>query len=70
LTDRRDAQVDPAGWAATARTTSFWPFAKWNVLGDAAPPVTARPLVIAVVAYVVLILAHPWLFGAAVVPSW
>jgi uncharacterized membrane protein len=28
LTDRRDAAVDPAGWAETWRTTSFWPPAR------------------------------------------
>jgi uncharacterized membrane protein len=64
LTDRRDAEVDPAGWTETKRTTSFWPFAKWNARSDA---VTFRPLIIGGVAYVLLILLHPWLFGAPVI---
>jgi uncharacterized membrane protein len=61
LTDLRDAEVDPAGWTETKRTTSFWPFAKWNARSDV---VTFRPLIIGGVAYVLLILLHPWLFGA------
>ncbi|MGH6918022.1 MAG: NnrU family protein, partial [Geminicoccaceae bacterium] len=64
LTDRRDAEVDPARWAETARTTSFWPFAKWHVRTD---PVTVRPLIIGAVVYVALVLLHPWLFGMPVV---
>ncbi|MGH6901794.1 MAG: NnrU family protein [Geminicoccaceae bacterium] len=64
LTDRRDAEVDPAGFAQTRRTTSFWPFAKWNARTD---PVTLRPLVIGAIVYVALILLHPWLFGAPVI---
>lgn len=67
LTDRRDALADPAGWAETERTTSFWPFAKWHE-ASAAAPITIRPLVIGAAVYVVLILVHPWLFGAAVIP--
>lgn len=63
LTDRRDAEVDPAGFAETRRTTSSWPFAKWNARSD---PVTLRPLVIGAIVYVALILLHPWLFGAPV----
>jgi uncharacterized membrane protein len=63
LTDRRDAEVDPAGWAASARTTSLWPLAKWHARSD---PVTIRPLIAGVVAYLVLILLHPWLFGMPV----
>jgi uncharacterized membrane protein len=63
LTDRRDAALDPAGWAETARTTSIWPFAKWHGRSD---PVTMRPLLAGAIAYVVLILLHPWLFGAPV----
>ena len=64
LTDRRDAEVDPAGWTETKRTTSFWPFAKWRARSDV---VTFRPLIIGGVAYVLLILLHPWLFGAPVI---
>jgi uncharacterized membrane protein len=64
LTDRRDAKLDPAGFAETARTTSVWPFARWHARSD---PVTVRPLVIGAVAYLVLILLHPWLFGMPVV---
>jgi uncharacterized membrane protein len=63
LTDRRDAEVDPAGFAETRRTTSFWPFAKWSARSD---PVTLRPLVIGAIVYIALILLHPWLFGAPV----
>ena len=63
LTDRRDAAIDPAGWAETRRTTSFWPFAKWRAGND---PVTFRPLIIGAIVYVALILLHPWLFGAPV----
>jgi uncharacterized membrane protein len=63
LTDRRDAAIDPARWAETRRTTSFWPFAKWHARSD---PVTLRPLIIGGVVYVALILLHPWLFGAPV----
>jgi uncharacterized membrane protein len=64
LTDRRDAEVDPAGWTETARTTSLWPFARWHARSD---PVTVRPLIIGIAVYVVLILLHPWLFGMPVV---
>jgi uncharacterized membrane protein len=64
LSDRRDAEVDPAGWAETARTTSLLPFARWRARGD---PVTLRPLVAGAIAYVVLVLLHPWLFGAPAV---
>ena len=64
LTDRRDAALDPAGWQEARRTTSFWPFARWHASSD---PVTLRPLVIGAIAYVVLILLHPWLFGAPVI---
>jgi uncharacterized membrane protein len=63
LTDRRDAEVDPAGWAETRRTSSIWPFAKWRARSD---PVTLRPLLLGAVVYVALILLHPWLFGAPV----
>jgi hypothetical protein len=38
--------------------------AKWNARSDA---VTFRPLIIGGVAYVLLILLHPWLFGAPVI---
>lgn len=69
LTDRRDALVDPDGWAETERTTSFWPFAKWHVAGGEAAKVTVRPLLIGAAVYVVLILVHPWLFGVPVIPS-
>ena len=65
LTDRRDAEVDPMAWAETRRTTSFWPFAKWRA-GSA--PVTLRPLIIGAIVYLALILLHPWLFGASVIP--
>jgi uncharacterized membrane protein len=64
LTDRRDAALDPAGWQEIRQTTSFWPFAKWHVRSD---PVTFRPLIIGVIVYVVLVLLHPWLFGAPVI---
>jgi uncharacterized membrane protein len=64
LTDRRDAEIDPAGWAETARTTSSWPFASWHARSD---PVTIRPLIIGLAVYGVLILLHPWLFGMPVV---
>ena len=63
MTDRRDAAIDPAGWAETRRTTSFWPFAGWHARSD---PVTLRPLIVGVIVYVALILLHPWLFGAPV----
>jgi uncharacterized membrane protein len=64
LTDRRDAAIDPAGWSKTRRTTSFWPFANWHARND---PMTFRPLIIGALAYVALILLHPWLFGAPVI---
>jgi uncharacterized membrane protein len=64
LTDRRDAEIDPAAWAETRRTTSFWPFARWRAGGA---PVTLRPLIIGAIVYVALILLHPWLFGASVI---
>jgi uncharacterized membrane protein len=64
LTDRRDAEVDPAGWQETRRTTSFWPFAKWHARSD---PVTVRPLIIGTIVYVALVLLHPWLFGMPVI---
>lgn len=67
LTDRRDTEVDPEGWAATARTTSLWPFRKWQVADGDRAIITFRPLFIGVVVYVVLILAHPYLFGVPVV---
>jgi uncharacterized membrane protein len=63
LTDRRDAEVDPQGFEEIRRTTSLVPFARWGARSD---PVTVRPLLIGVVVYVVLILLHPWLFGAPV----
>jgi uncharacterized membrane protein len=63
LTDRRDAEVAPEGFAEIRRTTSLVPFARWGARSD---PVTLRPLLIGVVVYVVLILLHPWLFGAPV----
>jgi uncharacterized membrane protein len=63
LTDRRDAEADPEGFAEIRRTTSLVPFARWGARSD---PVTLRPLLIGVVVYVVLILLHPWLFGAPV----
>jgi uncharacterized membrane protein len=66
LTDRRDAALDPAGWQETRRTTSLLPFAKWHARSD---PVTMRPLIIGGVVYVVLVLVHPWLFGAPVIVS-
>ncbi|MEM7025943.1 MAG: NnrU family protein [Pseudomonadota bacterium] len=65
LTDRRDAEVDPEGWAETERTTSLVPFAHWRA-GTA--PITVRPILIGVAVYVALILLHPWLFGAPVIP--
>ena len=65
LTDRRDAAVDPVGWAETARTTSLLPFTRWGARRD---PVTLRPLIAGAIVYVVLVLLHPWLFGAPVVP--
>jgi uncharacterized membrane protein len=64
LTDRRDAAVDPAGFAETRRATSFWPFARWRGRRD---PVTLRPLIVGVIVYLALILLHPWLFGAPVI---
>ena len=64
LTDRRDAEVDPAAWQETRRTTSIWPFARWHARSD---PVMFRPLIIGVIAYVALVLLHPWLFGAPVI---
>ena len=64
LTDRRDAEIDPAAWAETRRTTSFWPFARWRAGGA---PVTLRPLIIGAIVYLALILLHPWLFGASVI---
>ncbi|MFQ5971302.1 MAG: NnrU family protein [Alphaproteobacteria bacterium] len=68
LTDRRDAVVDPERWAELNRTTSLVPFAKWNATGDVAAQVTMRPLVVGVIAFVVLILLHPWLFGVPAIP--
>ena len=65
LTDRRDAEIDPAGWAEARRTTSLWPFARWHARSD---PVTLRPLIIGAIVYAALILLHPWLFGAPVIP--
>jgi uncharacterized membrane protein len=65
LTDRRDAAADPAGFAEARRTTSFWPFVRWHARSD---PVTLRPLIVGVIVYLVLILLHPWLFGAPVLP--
>jgi uncharacterized membrane protein len=64
LTDRRDAKVEPAAFAETSRTTSFWPFAKWHARSDR---ITMRPLIAGAIVYVVLILLHPWLFGMPVV---
>ncbi len=64
LTDRRDAKVEPAAFADTARTTSFWPFARWHARSD---PITMRPLIAGAIVYVVLILLHPWLFGMPVI---
>jgi uncharacterized membrane protein len=64
LTDRRDAAVDPAGWAEIRRTTSFWPFASWHARTD---PITFRPLIVGILVYVVLIALHRWLFGMPVV---
>jgi hypothetical protein len=31
--------------------------------------VTLRPLIVGVIVYLVLILLHPWLFGASVIPA-
>jgi uncharacterized membrane protein len=64
LTDRRDAAVDPQRWQELRQTTSFWPFAAWHARSD---PVTLRPLIIGVIVYVALVLAHPWLFGVPVI---
>jgi uncharacterized membrane protein len=64
LTDRRDAAVDPAGWAETRRTTSFWPFARWHARSD---PVTLRPLIVGAIVYIALVMLHPWVFGAPVI---
>jgi uncharacterized membrane protein len=64
LTNRRDAAVDPQGWQEIRRTTSFWPFAAWHARSD---PITLRPLIIGAVVYVLLVLAHPWLFGMPVI---
>ena len=64
LTDRRDAEVDPVGWAETARTTSLLPFVRWGARSD---PVTVRPLIAGAIVYIALVLLHPWLFGAPVV---
>lgn len=63
LSDRRDATVEPAKWAETRRTTSFWPFARWHARSD---PVTLRPLLAGAIVYVALILLHPWLFAVPV----
>ena len=63
LTDRRDALVDAEKFAAKKQTTSLLPFAKWNALGEKAPPVTLKPLLIALIAFVVVLLLHPYLFG-------
>lgn len=63
LTDRRDAATDPTGWQKTRRSTSFWPFARWRGRDY---PVTIRPLIFGAIAYVVLVLLHPWLFGMPV----
>ena len=63
LTDRRDAEVDPEGFEEIRRATSLVPFARWGARND---PITMRPLLIGIVVYVVLILLHPWLFGAPV----
>jgi uncharacterized membrane protein len=60
LTDRRDAAVDPTRWQEIRRTTSVWPFGAWHARSD---PVTLRPLIIGTVAYLILVLVHPWLFG-------
>jgi uncharacterized membrane protein len=64
LTDGRDAAVDPQRWQEIRQTTSFWPFAAWHARSA---PVTLRPLIIGVIVYVALVLAHPWLFGVPVI---
>lgn len=66
LTDRRDALVDAQKFAEKQKTTSLLPFARWNTLGDDAPAVTLTPLLIAALVFVVLVLAHPYLFGVSV----
>lgn len=68
LTDRRDALVDADKFAAKKQTTSLLPFAKWNAVGKDAPVVTLKPILIAVIAFVVILLAHPYLFGVSVMP--
>jgi hypothetical protein len=65
LTDRRDAEADPAAWAETARTTSF--LAACEVACPQRPRFTVRPLLVPAIVYVVLILRHPSLFGAPLV---
>jgi len=63
LTDRRDAEAAPEAFEETRRTTSLIPFAKWGARND---PIAVRPLLIGVLVYVLLVLLHPWLFGAPV----
>jgi len=67
LTDRRDALVDSEQFASKQQTTSLLPFAKWNALGQDAPDITIKPLLITVIAFVVVLLAHPMLFGVTVI---
>lgn len=67
FTDRRDALVDAEKFATKKQTTSLLPFAKWNALGQNAPPVTLTPLLIAALAFIVILLVHPYLFGVAII---
>jgi len=62
--DRRDAALDPAGFAARAERTSLVPFATL-LRGDA--PGWRGPLA-GVVAWLAFLVLHPWLFGVSPFP--
>lgn len=68
--DRRKAREIGAGWQAYAARTSYWPFglqlsgrAGWSTLWPGFLPVVGG-----VSLYVVLLLAHGWLFGVSPLP--
>jgi uncharacterized membrane protein len=64
--DRRKAQS--AGWDSFAATTSAWPFAAIVARRNGLPAAEMLlPLVVAALLYVVVLWAHPYLSGGAVV---
>ncbi len=63
--DRKLARRDPANWQALSAATSILPFAAIRQGRNRFVPheIGWLTLVIAVVAWIVLLVAHPWLFG-------